>query len=94
MALRSDMIRWSVDLRWQRSNELSGFEGIKDVLPLRDANGVELPDFWASWKDWESVNRNAVQKDAVAGWHAGDKDEFDTVVAGPWINRWGAAQQV
>lgn len=96
---RSDKIRWSVDLRWQSSNQQSGFEGVKNVFPLRDAQGRTREDFWSAWREWESINRNAVQievlKDqpkaqSVAGWHAAKegRDEFDTTVAGPWIVRW------
>jgi hypothetical protein len=79
-----------VDLRWQRSNQQSGFEGIKDIMPLRDAHGNQLADFWPSWSKWASLDRDSLQKAAfsVEGWSAQDKDEFDTTVAGPWIGRW------
>ena len=33
----SDKIRWSVDLRWQRPDEFSGYEGIKDCILMRTA---------------------------------------------------------
>jgi len=97
----SDKIRWSVDLRWQRSNQLSGFEGIKDVLPLRDAHGRPRDDFWSAWDQWESINRTVIQKEVamkgseeVVNWHdtPTGRDEFDTTVAGPWIARWADSQ--
>jgi ectoine hydroxylase-related dioxygenase (phytanoyl-CoA dioxygenase family) len=63
----STQIRWSVDLRWQRDNQVSGFEGIKPLLPMRRFGDSELiPDFWDNWKEWASVNRNQLQKAKVA----------------------------
>ena len=40
----SDKIRWSVDLRWQRPDEPSGFESRQRVHPHADRPGPELPD--------------------------------------------------
>lgn len=90
-------------MRWQRSNQQSGFEGIKDVLPLRDPNGRPREDFWSAWEEWDSINRNDLQKEmmhrdsagqaqTLSGWHTAEeecgRDEFDTSVEGPWIERW------
>jgi len=61
-----------------------------------------LPDFWESWQEWASVNRNSLQREKVVeqaptsttdptGWHQSEddkKDPFDTYVTGPWIMRW------
>lgn len=81
----SDTIRWSIDLRWQRPGEVSGFEGIKDVIPMRSAD----PEFTFDWGDWRNQNRiedalldTDKQKAAV--------DPFNTMVSGPWLERWSA----
>ena len=42
----SDKIRWSVDLRWQRPDEFSGYEGIKDCILMRTARD---PNYRADW---------------------------------------------
>ena len=42
----SDSVRWSIDLRWQRPEALSGFEGIKDPILMRTARD---PDYQIDW---------------------------------------------
>ena len=78
----SRTIRWSVDLRWQRPGESSGFEGIKDCILMRSAQ----PGFRLSWGDWVAENRIAAGMVAAAG--QGSRDEFDATVSGPWMLRW------
>ncbi|MFV2070245.1 MAG: phytanoyl-CoA dioxygenase family protein, partial [Pirellulales bacterium] len=43
----SDIIRWSVDLRWQRPGEQSGFEGIKDCILMRNAANANYRIDWS-----------------------------------------------
>ena len=74
----SDVIRWSVDLRWQRPDEVSGFEGIKDPILMRSARQNE---FRLDWREWALQNR-------IAGAMEAKKDAFDTAVMGPWLERW------
>lgn len=79
----SDIIRWSIDLRWQRPGEPSGFEGIKDCIPMRSAD----PDFTFDWGDWRGQNRieDALLDDDKA---KSAVDPFNTMVSGPWLERW------
>ena len=76
----SDQIRWSVDLRWQRPTETSGFEGIKDCILMRTARD---PQHRIDWSDWATQNRI----EAAMEEH---RDEFDASVMGPWLHRWAA----
>ena len=77
----SDIIRWSVDLRWQRPGEPSGFEGIKDCILMRTAANAH---YRIDWSAWAEQNRIADAMDEPR------RDGFDTTVTGPWLNRWSA----
>lgn len=78
----SETIRWSIDLRWQRPGEPSGFEGIKDCILMRSAQ----PGFRFDWGAWRQQNRIA---DAMPDRQTQDpEDQFNTLVSGPWIERW------
>ncbi len=75
----SNTIRWSVDLRWQRPHEPSGFEGVKTCIRMRSAD----PDFHFDWGAWRRQNRIA---DAMP--ERDPRDTLDTTVTGPWLDRW------
>ena len=72
---RSDRIRWSVDLRWQRPGEPHGMEGVKDPILMRTAKD---PSYKIDWEAWANTSRNAVEM----------KDGFNAMVSGPWMDRW------
>lgn len=75
----SNKVRWSIDLRWQRPDAPSGFEGIKDCILMRTARD---PQHRPNWAEWAAQNRIA---DAML---ETPKDPFDTSVSGPWMQRW------
>ena len=75
----SDSVRWSIDLRWQRPDEPSGFEGIKDCILMRTADD---PSYRPDWQTWAKQNRIA---DAML---ETPPDEFAAAVSGPWMERW------
>ena len=77
----ADIIRWSVDLRWQRPGQQSGFEGIKDCILMRTAADARYRIDWSSW-----ANQNRIT-DAMDQPRHG---QFDTTVTGPWLKRWAA----
>ncbi|CAH1232779.1 Hypp506 [Branchiostoma lanceolatum] len=80
----TDQIRWSLDLRWQHPDKPCGFEGIKDVIPMRSAKN---PDLKPDWEKFESVDRTANQQRKMNN-ESGAEDEFDTTIQGPWMLRW------
>ncbi|MCW3052462.1 MAG: phytanoyl-CoA dioxygenase protein 1 isoform [Chthonomonadales bacterium] len=75
----SDSVRWSLDLRWQRPDEPSGFEGVKDCILMRTAHD---PNYRPDWEAWSRQNRIT---DAMLDT---PQDEFDATVSGPWMERW------
>jgi len=83
----SDIIRWSIDLRWQRPGEPSGMEGIKEPILMRTASD---PNYKPKWKEWAAVSRQVGLKDVLA-----ERDrpisEADGIVTGPWMARWSNA---
>lgn len=75
----SNKIRWSVDLRWQRPDQFSGFEEVKPCILMRTATD---PTYRPDWQTWGRMNR------VEAGMLEKPRDEFDTTVSGPWMERW------
>lgn len=80
---RSNVVRWSVDLRWQRPNEPSGWEGYLDVLEMRRGDD---PAFRPDWDAYFDARAEAFKNFRVPG-----RDSFDITVTGPWLDRWEAA---
>ena len=78
----SDKIRWSLDLRWQKPDSPSGFEGMKDCLLLRTAKD---PNYRVDWEGFATADRTVLQKEIVG---IDDDDEFDTTIHGQWMSRW------
>jgi len=76
----SQKIRWSVDLRWQRPDEISGFEGVKDPILMRSAD----PGFQMDWGGWTTRSRISAALQENEG-------KFDINVMGPWLERWAHA---
>ena len=57
----SDDVRWSLDLRWQRSDQPVGFYGLKEGVVMRSSAGpVDI-----AWEEHDSTNRHEAQKDYV-----------------------------
>src|SRR5581483_2652987 len=83
----SDIIRWSIDLRWQRPNEPSGMEGIKEPILMRTASN---PNYRPNWEAWATQSRQVGLHDVLA-----EKErpitESDSKVTGPWMERWQKA---
>lgn len=76
----SDVVRWSVDLRWQRPEEPAGWEGIIELLEMRRADD---PDFGPDWEVYFSQRAKAFESFRTPG-----KGDLDVTVDGPWIERW------
>ena len=62
LANRSKEIRWSLDLRWQKTQEPDGFWGIKQPVVMRKKSD---PDYKVNWSDFNSVSRHLVNENAV-----------------------------
>ncbi len=78
----SARIRWSVDLRWQRPDEPSGFEKVKECILMQTARNSS---YRIDWSDWARKNRIADAMDKAAA------DPLDSTVTGPWLRRWASA---
>jgi ectoine hydroxylase-related dioxygenase (phytanoyl-CoA dioxygenase family) len=80
----SDIIRWSIDLRWQRPGEPSGMEGIKEPILMRTFGN---PNYKPNWEEWSAVSRQVGLHDVLAERNR-PVSESDAKVSGPWMNRW------
>uniref|UniRef100_H2ZMW8 Phytanoyl-CoA dioxygenase n=1 Tax=Ciona savignyi TaxID=51511 RepID=H2ZMW8_CIOSA len=78
---RSDIIRWSLDLRWHDPAKENGFYGLKKSVLMRKADD---PDYKIDWDEFAGVDRTKIQMKNLKE----DNDDFTTEVAGPWMKRW------
>ena len=76
----SDKVRWSVDLRWQRPDQPSGWDGFLDPFVMRSGDD---PAFRPDWDDFFARRAKAFE-----GFRNLDESSFDISVEGPWIERW------
>ena len=56
---KSGDIRWSLDLRWYRHGDPTGFFGVKDGIRMRDSKQGEnyvIPE--EDWDSFDNVNRH------------------------------------
>uniref|UniRef100_A0A1I8FUM9 Phytanoyl-CoA dioxygenase family protein n=1 Tax=Macrostomum lignano TaxID=282301 RepID=A0A1I8FUM9_9PLAT len=77
---RSDVVRWSIDFRWQRT----GTRRLFSSPPVR-RDGE--PDFRPDWDSFDSVDRNRAQLESMARDESA-ADEFSAVISGPWMKKW------
>ncbi|XP_064601734.1 uncharacterized protein LOC135467805 [Liolophura sinensis] len=75
----SDKIRWSLDLRWQTPFQPAGFHGIKDGIVFRSTQNPNLKIDWDTFNETQRHTGDQIKE---------EKDEFDTIMTGPWMLRW------
>jgi hypothetical protein len=80
----SDIIRWSIDLRWQRPDEVSGMESIKEPILLRTARDR---DYQPNWESWAAQSRQVGLHDVLQE-RGRPISKDDAHVTGPWMDRW------
>eukprot|EP00794_Sanderia_malayensis_P012089 gene12089-13335_t len=88
----SNNIRWSLDLRWNRTQDYNYFYGVKNSIPMRKSGNSNFPIKWqelqgtaAQYATEAAYAREAGKLDEL---DTVEDDEFDTTVAGPWMTRW------
>ncbi len=78
----SENIRWSVDLRWQRSGDPTGMSTMSSAVRMR-GRGVERID----WSGYFGVNRAG----QLPGFGITDPSAAAGAIRGPWMDRWATA---
>ena len=58
MQNRSEIIRWSLDLRWQKPSMANGFYGLKNSVLMRT---TEDPDYKIDWAEMAGIDRTKTQ---------------------------------
>ena len=58
----SNDVRWSLDLRWQKTGTPIGLWGLKDGVAMRGADGQNLD---IDWNKFNSADRNELQMKSV-----------------------------
>jgi len=82
---KSDIIRWSIDLRWQRPGEQSGMEGIKEPILMRTAAD---PNYQPDWDEWGARSRQVGLADVLADINEPIREADTKVKSAPWMERW------
>ena len=60
----SNDVRWSLDLRWQRTQDPDGLWGLKKPVVLRKKDD---PNYQIDWEEFNAVDRHEQQKQTVEG---------------------------
>lgn len=76
----SDVIRWSVDLRWQDPRLETGDQGGAGVFVMRKGDDVTFRPDWTAWM--------ARQREGYERQRGLEKDPFSSKVSGLWMDRW------
>jgi len=64
----SDVIRWSLDLRWQRADRDPGFYDLKEGVRMRSSTD---PNFVIDWESFNAVSRHSRHRQGLeTSWHA------------------------
>ncbi|XP_013416111.1 uncharacterized protein LOC106177776 [Lingula anatina] len=77
----SNVIRWSLDLRWSKPTDPVGLWGLKEGVLLRSSKD---PNLKVDWDAFTKVDRTASQEKILGK----DVDEFDSTLSGPWMKKW------
>ncbi|KAK7484970.1 hypothetical protein BaRGS_00023748 [Batillaria attramentaria] len=80
----SNVIRWSLDLRWQRPGEPEGVNGIQQPVLLRDP---DQPNLKIDWSPVDTGYRHKLAARA-SGWQKQTDDEFDTTLPIAAMKKW------
>ena len=84
---RSERIRWSVDLRYQRPHEATGMDVI--APPVEFMRGGQRLDP-IDWRHYLGVNR----AEKIEGFAVDTPDKVAASIRGPWMERWRGAAAV
>ncbi|XP_031575072.1 uncharacterized protein LOC116308732 [Actinia tenebrosa] len=77
----SNIIRWSVDLRWCNPDKPNGYYDLKESVLMRTSKDPNLKIDW----DKFNTDRHALE----AGKKEGEKeDDLEPIIIGPWMGRW------
>jgi ectoine hydroxylase-related dioxygenase (phytanoyl-CoA dioxygenase family) len=77
----SKIIRWSLDLRFQKAGQPAGYYGLKESIRLRSSTD---PNFKIDWAPFTSYDRRTKQYAAMNSVPA----EFEVTLPGPWMVKW------
>lgn len=82
----SNDIRWSLDLRWQKSTEPVGFYNLKEGVLMRSSKD---PNLKIDWETFNKIDRHQEQRKASVGSvHPINENDFDLTIPGPWMKKW------
>jgi hypothetical protein len=77
----SNMVRWSLDFRWQAAEHDSCFHGLKQCIRMRSSTD---PNLVIDFDSFDSVDRHKKALEELGQ----EEDEFDTTIQGPFMRNW------
>lgn len=84
-----DTIRWSIDIRFMRPEDPSGFSGATNVMLLRkETKEGEKRDFPIDWNVWGGGSGGEFLMKREEEEKNEKKDGQDEEISGPWMDRW------
>ncbi|RUS73825.1 hypothetical protein EGW08_018418 [Elysia chlorotica] len=81
---KSEEIRWSLDLRYQKPGLPEGLYGELPTITLRDPADPDLKVDWSPYIE----NRHVHQHKMTSGKDAAPAEMLDTTMTGPWMKQW------
>nr|CAB3264842.1 phytanoyl-CoA dioxygenase-like [Phallusia mammillata] len=78
---QSEIIRWSLDLRWQKPDKPNGFYSLKDSVLMRTKKDK---DYKINWDKMANTDRTKLQMEKLDE----DNDDLTPEIGGPWMKRW------
>ncbi|ELT94126.1 hypothetical protein CAPTEDRAFT_227964 [Capitella teleta] len=78
----SDRVRWSLDLRWQKSDQPVGFYGMKDGVRMRSSDD---PNFKIDWDSFLDIKRHEETGKSLG---VSEEDKYNMTITGPWMKKW------
>eukprot|EP01112_Ceratiomyxa_fruticulosa_P015001 TRINITY_DN4360_c0_g1_i1.p1 TRINITY_DN4360_c0_g1~~TRINITY_DN4360_c0_g1_i1.p1 ORF type:complete len:353 (+),score=73.01 TRINITY_DN4360_c0_g1_i1:54-1061(+) len=80
---RSHSIRWTIDFRYMKIGDPSGFSGLGDkCIPLRTKENRQIPIDLSVWGSEPILMGGSSDKDKEKA------SESDHAIEGPWLERW------
>jgi hypothetical protein len=83
----SDQVRWSVDLRYQRPGEPTGYGEDADAAGLVALRKSGDPGYCYDWQGWIGGSQSGTD-----GFYRNDSGAFDFSIDGDWMDHWEEAK--
>eukprot|EP00914_Ancora_sagittata_P010939 GHVO01021381.1.p1 GENE.GHVO01021381.1~~GHVO01021381.1.p1 ORF type:complete len:364 (+),score=40.16 GHVO01021381.1:127-1218(+) len=78
----SDRVRWSLDLRWQKSDQPVGFYDLNEGVQMSSSQDA---NFRINWDSFLNIKRH---EETTKSLGVSEQDKYDLTVTGHWMKKW------